>query len=215
MRLGCFGCLFLIVALLIVVVVVLGVVFLSTNLLSAPQVRPVPFSKGDGYAAQQKLFEVALRQSGRSSRRDPIVLTEPEANAFLARHLDQAGVPLSPIVVRFAGGHLTAQGQTALRNLFKGPPFTQILPYISDKRLDQLVWVTVRARIRVEGGFGAGSSRYGNVEVIDFVLGKQPLGSFLLSILMGPSGGGLLQWPVPSVVDDIQIREGQLVITTR
>jgi hypothetical protein len=191
------------------------VVFLSTNLLSAPQGRPVPFSKGDGYATQQKLFEVALRQSGRSSRRDPIVITEPEANAFLARHLDQAGVPLSPIVVRVAGGYLTAQGQTALRNLFKGPPFAQILPYISDKRLDQLVWVTVRARIRVEGGFGAGSSRYGNVEVIDFVLGKQPLGSFLLSILMGPSGGGLLHWQVPSVVDDIQIREGQLVITTR
>jgi len=215
MRLGCFGCLFLIVALLVMVVVVLGVVFLSTNLLSAPDVRPVPFSKSDGHAAQSKLYEVVLRQSGRSSRRDPIVISEREANAFLAHHLDQAGLPLSPIVVRFAKGQLTAQGQTALRNLFKGPPFAQLLPYISDKRLDQLVWVTVSARIRIEGGFGAGSGRYGSVEVIDFVLGKQPLGSFLLSVLMGPSGGGLLRWQVPSVVDDVQIGDGQVVITTR
>jgi hypothetical protein len=215
MKLGCFGCLFMIVAILVIIVVILGVVFLSTNLLSTPEVRPVPFSKGDGYATQQKLYEVVLRQSGRSSRHDPIVITEPEANAFLARHLDQAGLPLAPIVVRFAKGQLMAQGQTALRNLFKGPPFAQILPYISDKRLDQPIWVTVHARIRIEGGFGAGSGRYGNVEVIDFVLGTQPLGSFLLSILMGPSGGGLLHWQVPSVVEDVLIRDGQLVITTR
>jgi len=215
MRLGCFGCLFLIIAVLVLVVVALGVVFLSTNLLGTPEVRPVSFSKGDGYSAQQKLYEVVLRQSGRSSRRDPIVITEPEANAFLARHLDQAGLPLSPLVVRFANGQLTAQGQTALRNLFKGPPFAQLLPYLSDKRLDQPVWITVRARIRVEGGLGAGTSRYGSAEVVDFALGKQPLGSFLLSVLMGPSGGGLLHWQVPSVVDDVQIRDGQLVITTR
>lgn len=214
MRLGCFGCMSLIVAILVLAVVVLGVIFLSTNLLSVPEVRPVPFTKSDGHAAQSKLYEVVLRQSGRSSRRDRVVITEPEANAFLANHLDQAGLPLSPIVVRFAKGQLTAQGQTALRNLFKGPPFAQLLPYISDKRLNEPVWVTVRARIRIEDGYG-GSSRYGTVEVSDFVLGKQPLGNFLLSVLMGPSGGGLLHWPVPSVVESVQIGDGQLVITTR
>jgi hypothetical protein len=53
------------------------------------------------------------------------------------------------------------------------------------------------------------------VEVTQFSLGKQPLGSILLLMLMGPSGGGLLQWPVPAVVDDVRVGEGQLSIITR
>jgi hypothetical protein len=209
---GCFGCVALIVVILVIAVVGLGVIFLSTNIFGPLDVKPVSFTRNDGYAAQQKLFEVASRQSGRSSRRDPITITEPEANAFLSKHLDQSGLPLSPIVVRFAKGEILAQGQTAFRNLLKGPPFAQIAPYLSTKRLDEPVWVTVRGRIKIEG---AGNSRHGSVEITQFALGKQSLGSILLRLLMGPSGGGLLQWPVPAVVDAVRVREGQLSITTR
>ena len=209
MRLGCIGCLLLII---LILVIALGVIFLAGNILATPDVQPVSFARSDGLAAQQRLFEVLLRQSGQSRRRDPIVITEAEANAFLAKHLDQAGLPLSPIVVRFSRGELTAQGQTALRNLFKGPIFSHLLPYVPDKRLDTPVWVTVRARIRVDA---TDRRHYGNVEVGEFALGRQPLGSFLLSFLMGPTGGGLLKWPIPSVVDDIQIRDRQVVISTR
>ena len=208
---GCFGCVALIVVLLVIAVVGLGALFLSTNIFSPPEVRSVPFTKNDGHAAQQKLFEVALRQSGRSSRRDPLIITEPEANAFLSRHLEQSGLPLSPIVVRFANGEMVAQGQTAFRNLLKGVPFRQIAPYLSTKRLDEPVWVTVGGRIKVEG---TGKSRTGSLEITQFALGKQPLGSILLLLLMGPSAGGLLQWPVPAVVDQIRVGEGQLSITT-
>jgi hypothetical protein len=209
---GCLGCVVLIVVLLVLLVVGLGVILLSTNFFSAPEVRPVSFTKNDGYAAQQKLLEVALRQSGRSSRRDPITITEPEANAFLSRHLEQSGLPLSPIVVRFTNGEVLAQGQTAFRNLLKGPPFAQIAPYLPAKRLDEPVWVTVGGRIKIEG---TGNSRRGSVEVTHFALGKQSLGSILLLLLMGPSGGGLLDWPVPAVVDQVRVGEGQLSITTR
>lgn len=209
---GCFGCVVLIVAILVILVVGLGVVLLSTTIFTPPEVRPVSFTKNDGYAAQQKLFEVASRQSGRSSRRDPLTITESEANAFLSRHLDQSGLPLSPIVVRFAKGEILVQGQTAFRNLLKGPPFAQIAPYLSTKRLDELVWVTVGGRVKIEG---TGNSRHGSVEVTQFALGKQQLGSIVLLLLMGPSGGGLLQWPVPAVVDEVRVGEGQLSITTR
>lgn len=211
MKLGCFGCLLLIVTALIVVVVALGVIFLSANIFSAPDVRPVTFGRNDGYAAQQKLYEILLRQSGRSSRRDAIVISEAEANAFLAKHLDQSGLPLSPIVVRFSRGQLTIQGQTALRNLVKGPPLAQILPYVSDRRLDQPVWLTVRGDIRVDG---TASGRRGRLEVAEFALGRQHLAGFLLWILLGPSGGGFLQWQVPAAVDGVRIGEGQLIITT-
>jgi hypothetical protein len=208
---GCFGCVALIVVILVIAVVGLGALFLSTNVFSPPEVRSVPFTKNDGHAAQQKLFELALLQSGRSSRRDPLIITEPEANAFLSRHLEQSGLPLSPIVVRFAGGEVVAQGQTAFRNLLKGVPFRQIAPYLPTKRLDEPIWVTVGGRIKVEG---TGKSRTGSLEVTQFALGKQPLGSILLLLLMGPSAGGLLQWPVPAVVDQIRVGEGQLSITT-
>jgi hypothetical protein len=209
---GCLGCVVVIVAIMVILVVGLGVVLLSTTIFTPPEVRPVSFTKNDGYAAQQKLFEVASRQSGRSSRRDPITITEAEANAFLSRHLDQSGLPLSPLVVRLAKGEILAQGQTAFRNLLKGPPFAQIAPYLSTKRLDELVWVTVGGRIKIEG---TGNRRHGSVEVTQFALGKQQLGSIVLLLLMGPSGGGLLQWPVPAVVDEVRVGEGQLSITTR
>lgn len=212
MKLGCFGCLFMIVALLVIVVVILGGVFLSTNIFTAPEARPVPFTRNDGYSAQQKLFEVASRQSGRSSRHDPINLTDAEANAFLSKHLDQSGLPLSPIIVRFVRGEVLVQGQTPFRNLLKGFPFAQIAPYLSDRRLDEPVWVTVRGRIRIEG---SATSRQGSVEISEFALGKQHLGSFLLLLLMGPSGNGLLKWSVPGVVEDVRIGDGVLSIVTR
>src|SRR5262245_9206675 len=195
MKLGCFGCLTLIVVGLIVVVVALGVIFLSTNIFTPPDVRQVNFTRGDGYAAQQKLYEVVRRQSGQSGRHDPIGISEAEANAFLSRHLEQSGLPLTPIVVRFERGQLVIQGRTALRHLIKGPPFAQLLPYVSDKRLEEPVWLTVRGTIRVEG---SGNSRQGKYEISDFALGKQPLGSSLLWLLLGPSGGGVLTWQVPA-----------------
>src|SRR5687767_753529 len=99
---GCFGCALVIVGLLVILVLGLGIFLLSTTIFSAPETRPIQFTKNDGYAAQQKLFEVASRQAGRSRRRDPITLTEPEANAFISRHLDQSGLPVTPLVVRFA-----------------------------------------------------------------------------------------------------------------
>jgi hypothetical protein len=212
MKLGCFGCLVLIVVLLLVVVAGLGVIYLSANIFSAPEARPVSFTKSDGYAAQQKLFELALRQAGRSSRKEPVIITEPEANAFLSRHLEKSGLPLSPIVVRFTQGEILAQGQTSFRNLLRGPPFAQIAPYVPSKRLDEPVWVTVQGRIKIEG---TGKSRHGSVEISQFALGKQQLSAILLTLLMGPSGGGLLEWPVPAVVEEVRVGEGQLSITTR
>jgi len=213
-RLGCFGCFFVVIGVLALVVVVGGAVFLSLNLFGAPEVRSVAFSKGDGYSAQQKLYEVVLRQAGRSSRKDPIVLHEREANAFLSRHLiESAGIPFSPLVVHFEKGALFAQGQTPLRNLFQGPPFAQIIPYVPDSRLNQPVWVTIRAKIDVEPGIS--NTKHGTVSVTQFELGRQHVGSFLLYAMMGPSGAGLFRWQVPSNVEGVQIEEGQLIIRTR
>jgi hypothetical protein len=115
-------------------------------------------------------------------------------------------------MVRFSEGRFTVQGQTPLRNLFRAPPLSYVVPYIRDERFDQPVWVTMRGHLRVEGGAG---SRRGQVDVEEFALGRQPLGSLVLWVLLGPGGGGLLTWRLPAPVTDILIGDRQVTITTR
>ena len=215
MRLGCFGCLALTVVIVVIAVAALGVVFLSGNIVNAPDVQPTRYSRADGLTAQQKLYELVLRQTGRSSRQDPVVITEAEANAFLANHLEASDLPLNPLIVRFAGGQVEVQGQTPLRNLLQGPPFAQILPYVSDSRLDRPQWVTVKGRIVIEGKGTEGPRSYGRVDLSEFALGRQELGTWLVSFMLGPTSKRLLRWQVPSVVREVQIQDGKAIVVTR
>lgn len=211
MRLGC-GCLVTILALIVVVGLGLAGIVVVGSIFSTPDFEPVAFTPSDGRTAQQRLFEVVLRQSGQSARRDPIVISEAEANAFLSRHLDQAGLPLSPIAVRFRGGRIVVQGQTPLRDLLRAPVVAQVAPYLGDDRLNRRIWVTTTARILVEG---TGRQRSGRAEVEQFSVGRQPLGTLLFPILMGSSASRLLKWPMPPVVQEIRISDGRLEIRTR
>jgi hypothetical protein len=215
MKPGCIGCGLLVAVVLAIGVSVAGGLFLSVNIFLDPDVRPASFSKSDGFSAQNKLFEVVLRQTGRSGRTDPIVITEREANAFLSRHLEEAaGLRLAPIVVRFTRNEVLVQGQTPLRSLLTGPPFAQVAPYIPGARLDQPVWVTARGHIVVEPDT-AGPVRHGRVELTELALGKQPVSSILLYVMMGPVASGLLRWQVPSVVRAVEIEDGRVLIRTR
>jgi hypothetical protein len=216
MRLGCLGCLVLIVAILIVVVAAAGFVFLSGNMGTPPDVQPTRFTRADGYSAQRKLYELVLRESGRSTRTDPVILSEAEVNAFLANHLAEAAdLPFSPLIVRFESGQLELRGQTLLRNLLQGPPFPQLMPYLPAARLDQTVWVTVRGRFVIDHPRTKGGRGYARVEVTEFALGKQPVGRWLLWLMLGPTGSKLLRFQVPSVVDSVQIDERRAVIRTQ
>jgi hypothetical protein len=213
-KVGCFGCFVLVVGGLALLVLLGGAFFLSSNIFGTPEVPSVAFSRSDGYSAQQKLYEIVQRQAGRSSRKDPISLTEAEANAFLSRHLDEGTVPLSPIVVRFKGDQFVVQGQTALRNLVQSPPLSWALPYLPSRYLNRPIWVSVEGRITIEG-HGESTGRSADVTVNDFALGRQPISPFFLYALMGPSGRGLFHFRVPGVVESIDIQGGRAVIRTR
>lgn len=218
MRVGCFGCLLLLVILLVLLVAVLGVVFLSGNILDAPEVTVAPtarFSRADGYSAQQKLFELVRRSSGESGRRGPVILTEPEVNAFLANHLAEADLPFNPMSVKFVGGQIEVHGKTALRNMIQAQPLVWLMRYLPAERLDQPVWVFVKGRIRIDPAGMGGSRLTGRMEISEFALGKQPLGSWLLSLMLGGTANRLLRWPVPEVVEDVTVDEGRLIIRTR
>jgi hypothetical protein len=216
MKLGCLGCLGVIIVILVVGVVVGAFVLLSGNVLEIPDVKAPQLSRSDGYSAQQKLFEIVARQAGRSSRRDPVVLTEREINSFLAYHLaDSARIPLDPIITRLTRGSFEVQGKTVLRNLVQAAPFAQLMPYLPAARLDTPVWVTVRGTVGVEPVSSGSQRMVARVRLDDLTLGKQPLSASLLPLVLGRTAGRLTEFPVPSNVDSIQIEDGRAIVRTR
>jgi hypothetical protein len=206
-----------IVVLLVLVVAVMGIIFLSGNILDAPETPPVgKFSRADGHSAQRKLFELARRGSGQSGRDEPVVFSEAEVNAFLANHLAEADLPLNPISVRFAAGQIEVAGRTPLRNLIQGQPLVHLLPYLPEHQLDQGVWVMVRGRIKIEPPAAGASRTWGRLEISEFMMGKQPLGSWLLTLMLGGTAQRLLRWPVPAAIQDVGVTDdGRLVVRTR
>ena len=69
--------------------------------------------------------------------------------------------------------------------------------------------------IAVQPGGPGGKAGRARVTLTEFDLGKQPVGNWPFSVVMGPAGWGLLSWPVPGVVRDIDIEDKRIVIQTR
>jgi hypothetical protein len=216
MRIGCVGCLLVILIVVIFGVAAAGAVFFSANIFDEPEVQVTPFTTSDGYRAQQKLYEIVLRDGQRSTRVDPIAFTERELNAFLARHLiDSADLSFSPIsVVLLPDNTIEFRGRTLLRNLMQGVPFAQLAPYLPKGRGDQAVWVRVRGQLRLERGTVRREREYGRLDVTEFALGTQPIGAWVLKFMLGRSAQNLFRWPVPSVVQSIAVEDGRLVVRT-
>ena len=81
LRLGCFGCLTLLLLLGIVGAAAWG----SYQMTRTPEIVGAPSAPADGIRAQQKIFEL-IRRTG-SGKPHTVVLSEREVNAFLNRHL--------------------------------------------------------------------------------------------------------------------------------
>ncbi|HLC42218.1 MAG TPA: hypothetical protein VJO34_11450 [Methylomirabilota bacterium] len=208
-RFGCIGCFSIIAVIALVAVVLLGGIALSTNLFEVPDLPRQDFSPEDGRRFQQKLAEIMLREANISSRRDPIVISQRELNAFLQRHLlESEQIRISPMVVQFVRGTIEVQGQTELRYLLAGYPFSFIAQYLPQSATNRLVWISVKGRVKVERGRGEFVAQ-------DFTLGRQSLSPWLLSWLFGGAGSRLMQWRVPTSVDRITIEEGRAIVTLR
>lgn len=212
MKFGCFGCLILLLILAVVLVGGALAIFFGGSAFEIPTTPKGTSGAGDGSRAQEKLFEVLLRDAGRSARRDPIVLSEGELAGFLASYLSQReGMPFSPLMVNLLPNLVEIQGQTALRNLFKSLPVYRLPDYLPAQTMDRPVWVTVRGTVRLEGERSRTGPKYGRLEVTEFSLGNQDMGPWLLWLFLGPER---LRWPVPSVVETLTVQEGRIQITT-
>ena len=211
-----YGCLAFLVLLLILVVVLAGggaaLFFGGAMFEIAGRATKPSYSAPDAQRAQDKMYELLLRDSGHSSRSDPIVLTDQELSAFLTRYLERTErIPVSLLVVKLAPNTVEMQGQTVFRSLFKGFPLHFLPDYLPATTMDRPVWVTVRGTIRLERERGRTGPNYGQLEVKEFSLGYQGIGPWLLWALLGQER---LRWQVPAVVETIKIEDGRIVITT-
>jgi hypothetical protein len=216
MRSGCLGCLAVLLLLGVAGLAVAAFFFMAGNIFHIPDVRAPAVSRAEGFAAQQKLFEIAARQAGRSSRQEPVVLTEREINSFLANHLaESGGVPIDPIITRLTRGYFEVQGRTLFRHLLQRWPLAQLAPYLPTSRLDAPVWITLRGTISVEPAAPGSTRTVARVRFTDLTLGKQPVPPSLLTFLMGQTASRLSEFPVPAVVEGAQIEDGRLIIRTQ
>lgn len=216
MKTGCF--VFALLALIMGVILVggAGALYFSGGVFDIPSLPRASYDPVDGHRAQQKLLELVLRESRHSSRQDSVVLTEPELNAFLARHLAQSQkMPFSGLVVKVTPGLIEVQGQTRLKTLLKGFPFSVLLVYLPAYAVERPVWVTLTGTIEVRRGRAEIGRPSGRLRVSEFRLGTQSLGPWILSFMLGPTERTLLRWRVPANVDNITVQQGKVVITTR
>ena len=214
MKFGCMGCLILLLILTVVLVGGAVALYYAGSVFDMPTIPGAEHSSSAGHQAQQKLFELARWDSKRSAA--PVVLTEHELNAFLARHLEESeGLPFAPILVKLLPGTIEVQGRTRLVNLFQGFPFSLLAEYLPLSALDRPVWVTVSGTIQVQKRGSTTERSYGQLVVREFSLGNQDLGSWVLSWMLGGKRDSLLRWQLPAAVDGITIEQGRVVITPR
>ena len=100
MKPGCVGCFILLVGLTFLAVLAGGFLFLTGNILEEPQREFLNWSPADASMARVKLSEILQRDTGQSGRQDPLVLTEREVTALVARHLaETAGLRFEPFAM--------------------------------------------------------------------------------------------------------------------
>jgi len=214
MRIGCLGCLLLTLILVGLGIIVGGGLVFSSSVFYHPEQPPsADWTSADGLRAQQKILEVVRRDSLKSARTEPIVFTEKEINAFLARHLEEnAGMPFSPLVVKLDPGLIVVQGSTQLRTLLRGVPFNYLADALPASRTERPVWIVIRGKVRLEHGRIRKEREFVRLEPTGFRIGTLEAGTWFLSWMLGPR---LMRWPVPKVVEEVVVEDGRVIVTTQ
>lgn len=215
MRLGCLGCLSVVVMTLLILALGGGGLWVWGNIQATPPLLPAGPSNADPAAVERRLAERGFHAGGRSTRVEPLVLSDPEVAAFLARHLEDAGLRLSPVHARLRTTEVTVQGQIPLGALLRGAPVAWLSSVIPRRSLDAPVWITLAGTIGLEAASGPRRPRYAEAMLIDSQVGRLSIPGWLLIMMSGPRGASLLRWQVPAIVERLEVGDGKLTIRTR
>jgi hypothetical protein len=155
-----------------------------------------------GHRFQSVLAQLLLRESGLSSRDDPLTLTTADVNAFLAGHVEVKDPPVWPVHVQVDANQLELGGATSVGKLLRAG-----LGMGAGPIADYPVWIAIAGEVTIAGGraeFAARSAR----------IGRQPVPVGILWRLVGGRPPAL-SWRMPRVVERVGIEPGRVVIYTR
>lgn len=209
MRIGC-GCL---MGTLLVGAMAGGLGWGLLRMLQRPEIAVSVSTAEDGQRAQEKIYEIVGREgrSGSGSR-VPIVLSEAELNAFLARHLGEAAdLPISALTVRLEeNGLVGVAGLVPLKHLLVETPPRALVDLLPPRWVERHVWLRIRTRVKVERG--TSGRRYLRLDVQEFALGRQRLPTMLPRLVLDPATLRLLRWPLPDGIADVTVEKGRALL---
>jgi hypothetical protein len=215
MRLGCLGCLGSILGLGLLLCLVGGAVWAWSGLYAAPPLLSSDLGKADPAALGRKLAEIGLRSSGRSTRTEPLVFSEAEVAALVSGHLTDAELRLALVAVRLRPDHVSAQGRLPLGAVLQDSPMAWMGSIVPRRTLGTPIWLTLTGLVEVEAPTGPRRPRHAEARLLTARLGRIPVPSWLLPVMLGPRGASLLRWQVPGAVDRLEVGEGRITVRTR
>jgi hypothetical protein len=216
MRAGCTGCLIGVVLLLSAALGLAGGAWVVARLIEVPAADAPPPTAAEAIRAQRKIFSIVRSaESGRRGQDGPVVLTEGELNAFLARNLpDPAELPLGhPTLKLVGGGVIRFRGTIPVRHLLRSQPASTLAEVLPTGWLARPVSLGLEGHLRLESA-GSGRRRYLRLDVDRLWLGRQRLPASLLRFLFDPARLRLLRWSLPVTVESVTIEPGRAVIAT-
>jgi hypothetical protein len=173
--------------------------------LQRPSVRPVAFGPEDGARAQQKIFDLMQR----APRASPVVFTEAEINAFVARHVDARDLPFDEPVIHFLGSDaVEIVGYLSLGRLMHESPARALGEWLPHSWRARTLGLTILAHVRVE----ADPRRVLRLEPRRLVLGRQPLPAFALRVLFEPASLRFTRIALPAEIRDVRVEPGRALI---
>ena len=211
MRLGCLGCLGSLVASIAFAALVGGGLWACARVLDSPPLLPASAAPA---GLDRKLSQFGLRNAGRAGP-ESIVLSEAEVSEAVSRHLDDAGLLISPLSTEMRPGRAIVQWRSPVGALLHGPPVGWIGSVLTPSMKESPLWITLSGVVRLQPAAGHGRPRYAEVTVTSARVGRLPVPGWLLILMAGPRGASLLRWPVPPAVDQIQLGDGRLTIRRR
>jgi hypothetical protein len=193
---------------LALVLTIVGVA-LAMRLVVGPPGAPQPLpSEEAGHRAQQQVTQLLLREAGLSTRADPIVVTAQEIAAFLVHHVRPGSVPLSAVTVRVSPEGIGLTGVAPVGRLLAPLVGAELAQRVPPRLFALPLWVDVEGRIRL-------SPERAELLVERAAVGRQRIPVAWLGAMVGGRWRDGPSWPVPRIVDRIDLEPGRLVIHTR
>lgn len=206
MRMGCGGCL---AGVLVAVglAVVVGAGLWSVMLVrQTPEIPTIVATAEDSARAQQKVFQIVNR--GRGKAPGPIVFTEAEVNAVVSRQLAGQFPLSSPAVRLLADDTVELFGRIPARRLLIDSPMSWLSDLVPAGWGRGEVWLRIRAHATLE----TGRRPRLRFEPTEFAVGRLPLPTVMVRLLLDPGTLGIFRWSLPAEVDEVTIDAGRATI---